>query len=384
LSPGTYYIRLYAAGNHQGAYTITSVYVQTSFSGVTTNDAEKNDSYSTAVTYFNFSAAGSTSNYGHLGFYTDSYTDYDDFWVLQTSTDGKVVIKAESNSTLDIDLYLIDVNGSTQIYSSTAYGSTETLTYSSLASGKYYIRAYRSNSGGYGSYKITCDFTTPSLANDNGSNDSFSSAISIIPETKMTGHLGYYSNSVTDYEDYYQFSLTAAWDSLYVRSDSETPLDIDLYLYNSSQANINSGYAYGTKEVVKRGSTSAGTYYIRAYRTSGQGGYAIKISNRYIANPLTDVKENSAQLPVSYSLSQNYPNPFNPSTKIKYQIPFAGKVLLGVYDLLGREVALLVNREQSAGFYEVEFDGASLSSGIYFYRIQADKFSAVKKLLLIK
>ncbi|MFA7229089.1 MAG: PPC domain-containing protein, partial [Melioribacteraceae bacterium] len=299
LSPGTYYIRLYGAGNKQGAYTLSTVYVETAFNGVTTNDAEKNDSYSTAVSYFNFGITGTSSNYGHLGFYTDSYTDNDDFWVLQTTGDGKVVIRTESNSTLDIDLYLIDVNGSTQISSGSAYGSSETLTFSSLAAGKYYIRAYKAS--GYGSYQITCEFTAPSLSNDSGSNDGFSSALTINVETKMTGHLGYYSNGVTDYDDYYIFTLPADWDSLYVRTDSESALDIDLYLYNSSQVNINTGYAYGTKEVVKRGSSSAGTYYIRAYRSSGAGGYAIKVSNRYMANPLTDVKEKKDELPVSYS-----------------------------------------------------------------------------------
>jgi len=90
-------------------------------------------------------------------------------------------------------------------------------------------------------------------------------------------------------------------------------------------------------------------------------------------------------LPTKYSLGQNYPNPFNPSTTISYQLPVAaGHVSLKVYDVLGREVATLVNEQKAPGNYEVKFDGSKLASGVYIYRIEAGKFSDTKKLLLIK
>ena len=90
-------------------------------------------------------------------------------------------------------------------------------------------------------------------------------------------------------------------------------------------------------------------------------------------------------LPTKYSLGQNYPNPFNPSTTISYQLPVAaGHVSLKVYDVLGREVATLVNEQKAPGNYEVKFDGSKLASGVYIYRIEAGKFSDLKKLLLIK
>ncbi|VAX20224.1 hypothetical protein MNBD_IGNAVI01-2287, partial [hydrothermal vent metagenome] len=72
-----------------------------------------------------------------------------------------------------------------------------------------------------------------------------------------------------------------------------------------------------------------------------------------------------------YSLSQNYPNPFNPSTVINYQIPEDGFVNLKIYDITGREVTTLVNRTQTKGRYQVNFDASNLSSGVYFYRIQS-------------
>jgi len=88
--------------------------------------------------------------------------------------------------------------------------------------------------------------------------------------------------------------------------------------------------------------------------------------------------------PDEFILEQNYPNPFNPLTVIGYQLPISGNVILKVYDLLGREVATLVNEEQLAGNYEVEFNGAELSSGIYFYKLTAENYSAIKKLMLLK
>lgn len=90
------------------------------------------------------------------------------------------------------------------------------------------------------------------------------------------------------------------------------------------------------------------------------------------------------QLPDKYELSQNYPNPFNPSTTIKYSIPATEFVTLKVYDILGREVASLINEQKQAGWYEINFDAFSLSSGTYFYRIQAGDFIETKKMVLLK
>jgi len=87
---------------------------------------------------------------------------------------------------------------------------------------------------------------------------------------------------------------------------------------------------------------------------------------------------------LNYELSQNYPNPFNPSTLIKYQIPELSFVTLKVYDVLGKEVVNLVNKEKSIGSYKVEFNAISLPSGIYFYQLQAGSFVETKKMVLMK
>ncbi|MBK7447610.1 MAG: T9SS type A sorting domain-containing protein [Ignavibacteria bacterium] len=91
--------------------------------------------------------------------------------------------------------------------------------------------------------------------------------------------------------------------------------------------------------------------------------------------------------PDNFSLTQNYPNPFNPSTKISYSIPSEGKVSLSIFDMTGKEVKSLVNSEQTAGYYSVSFDGSSLASGVYYYRVTVtgqNNFVATRKMLLVK
>jgi len=96
----------------------------------------------------------------------------------------------------------------------------------------------------------------------------------------------------------------------------------------------------------------------------------------------TGVEDNSQ--PYSFKLNQNYPNPFNPTTTISYSIPKSTFVSLKVYDILGNEVATLVNGEKSAGYYQLKFNGSKLASGVYFYRLTAGNKTDVKKLLLTK
>lgn len=99
---------------------------------------------------------------------------------------------------------------------------------------------------------------------------------------------------------------------------------------------------------------------------------------------VTAVKSGSNALPTDYSLFQNYPNPFNPVTVIKYALPREARVLLTIYNTLGQKIKELVNEIRPAGLHEVSFDGNGFPSGIYFYRIQAGKFSETKKLILLK
>jgi hypothetical protein len=114
----------------------------------------------------------------------------------------------------------------------------------------------------------------------------------------------------------------------------------------------------------------------------------------YLQNQITGVghDQGSLLIPDSYNLAQNYPNPFNPVTVISYQLPVNSQVTLKVFDVLGREVATLVNENKNSGSYEIEFNGSKLPSGMYFYRLyahpadakQTRDFVQTKKLLLLR
>lgn len=90
------------------------------------------------------------------------------------------------------------------------------------------------------------------------------------------------------------------------------------------------------------------------------------------------------RVPKKFNLSQNYPNPFNPATKISFELPRTSKVKLSVYDVTGKLASELVSEQRAAGYYTVEFNGSNLASGTYFYVLQAEDFSAVKKMVLLK
>ncbi|HEY9164628.1 MAG TPA: YCF48-related protein [Candidatus Kryptonia bacterium] len=133
---------------------------------------------------------------------------------------------------------------------------------------------------------------------------------------------------------------------------------------------------------------SIGEFYTCSFISSGStlAGWAVSTTGKIVrfAGTATDIRDNNASRPSSFGLSQNFPNPFNPTTTINYQLPKRSRITLKVYDALGREVATLVDGQKNAGEYKVTFDGSRYASGVYFYRIQAGTFTAVKKIMLMK
>ncbi|NWF51282.1 MAG: SBBP repeat-containing protein [Ignavibacteriaceae bacterium] len=127
---------------------------------------------------------------------------------------------------------------------------------------------------------------------------------------------------------------------------------------------------------------NSGGVYVTGYSV-GTNNYHNFITIKYQQNTTDIISEKELQ-PKDFALIQNYPNPFNPSTKISWQSPVGSHQTLKVYDVLGNEVATLVDEYKTAGSYEVDFDAAGLSSGVYFYRLQSGSFVESRKMILIK
>jgi photosystem II stability/assembly factor-like uncharacterized protein len=155
----------------------------------------------------------------------------------------------------------------------------------------------------------------------------------------------------------------------------------DSTIYYSSNNGTN-----WTLQYTRPYSSTAGVFYHMTKSRSGETLWAVRSTggiSRY-GSPITGINTISTEVPSSYSLKQNYPNPFNPVTRINFSLPKSGLATLKVYDILGKRVATLVNEVKNVGTFSVDFNGAELASGIYFYRLESNGFTDVKKMMLIK
>lgn len=176
-------------------------------------------------------------------------------------------------------------------------------------------------------------------------------------------------------------SLTPAfdWDSTVTANYYE----IRVFSDSSLTMQVLDENSYSSSYQVSSGLLQPNTHYYWKIRTINDGGLGpwSEVFNFDII--ITDV-EDEQQLPKQFALMQNYPNPFNPSTTISYHLPKASNVKLKVYDIIGNEVATLVNEEKAAGIYNVQAKLNNLSSGIYFYTFTAGDFVQTRKMILIK
>lgn len=125
----------------------------------------------------------------------------------------------------------------------------------------------------------------------------------------------------------------------------------------------------------------AAPFFLLAQYSGGNGSGDISVNLTNITLP---VHELTVGLPDRYELGQNYPNPFNPKTIIYFQLPMSNYVKLIVYDVMGREVATLVNEQLNSGTYEIEWDASDYPSGIYFYTLSTGNFTETKRMVMIK
>ena len=192
-------------------------------------------------------------------------------------------------------------------------------------------------------------------------------------------------------------SFTANVSGSNVKLNWETATEINNYGFEIERAAENSewqkiGFVEGA------GNSNSPKKYSFTDNVGKSGSYSYRLKQIDVNGDYkySQIVEVSVGLPTKFELKQNYPNPFNPTTTIKYSIPSviarseatrqsAGMLVqLKVYDMLGREVATLVNREQTPGNYAVEFDASRFSSGVYFYTLKAGEFTSTKKMILMK
>lgn len=175
-------------------------------------------------------------------------------------------------------------------------------------------------------------------------------------------------------------------------------------IWSMTTADNNDLYAFGKDTILYRSTSNGGSwqYYQKAPQLWGGGNYLgiylilinkagflfLTNSSGIISsrNKITSFnsQEKNSEVVMEYSLTQNYPNPFNPSTIIQFEMPLPGFVSIKVYDVLGKEVSTLINDEMSAGHHEIQFSGAELKSGVYFYKMSVEKLSYIKKMVLMK
>ena len=160
-----------------------------------------------------------------------------------------------------------------------------------------------------------------------------------------------------------------------------------MHLANSRRRTTGSSYQPFTVPIEYVGQpTIADTCFIFIYLV---GEDSVHVGSRMVIDDLafsgtaTSVEEELG-VPGTFSLEQNYPNPFNPSTSVRYTLPEAGRATLTVSNLLGEQVATIIDQEQPAGTYELRFDAAGLPSGLYFYTLRSGSFVETRRMMLLK
>ncbi len=237
----------------------------------------------------------------------------------------------------------------------------------------YYWRVKASNEAGWSEFSAWFKFTTIVQIPD--AVELISPVDSLLYDTTMTEIE--FSWTSSEFAEFYEMEISNNEDfsELFFHADSLT--DTTVVFTDTSS--------------VGGGEFNGGFYWrVRAKNVAGESDW----TSNYVRIVIVGVEEDNGELPTQYALQQNYPNPFNPTTVIKYSLPEMSSVKIAVYDILGKEVEKLVNKEQSAGNYRIEFDASSasggLTSGVYMYRIEAvsktsgKRFIETKKMMLLK
>jgi hypothetical protein len=155
-------------------------------------------------------------------------------------------------------------------------------------------------------------------------------------------------------------------------------------IVNSGQWNANQTISKTLSTTIPSGWIAANCQLVIFVYKGTSANTMAEVQNAVKTGVTTTGITNNSEIPLKYELSQNYPNPFNPNTNIKFALPKSSNTYMKIYDLTGREVTTMFNGFMEAGYYNVNFDAASLSSGIYIYELVSGDYKEVRKMTLLK
>jgi hypothetical protein len=377
LTPGTYFIKVFRYSGY-GSYTIVNKFTPTRLA----IDAEPNDSVVNAL-----SLSPNTSSTGHIGFYTAGAIDNADWWKFTLASDGRLVVNTVSDSTAEIDLRMYDEDKTTEIAGyDISWGVNEATHRDNLMAGTYYVRVYKYS--GFGSYTISNKYTPAAQNNDAEPNDSIPIAKPLSVGQIAAGHLGYYRLGFTDSWDFYTFTVPAAWDTLFIRTVSDSTMELDLKLYNSQATEIQSAGAWGIRELLVRPTTAAGTYTVGVKRYSGYGPYTILVSSTRPDSGQTPTSimqpagRRTNVLPSVFSISSTSPANGSAMAMVRFNIASEGNARLTLYDVSGREIRTIVNARFCPGSYQAPVILNTLADGCYLLRLKSGAFDKTEKFIV--
>lgn len=283
LMSGTYFMKI--GGYGSGSYSLENVFVETSLPNG--NDIGSNDTYSEALT---LTLDGSST--GHIGFFSYSVTDLTDWYKITIPYDGSLSFTGIPESTLDISLEIFDVDGDSFLRTCVdagcgATGENTTVVHENLMSGTYYVKI-----GGYGhgSYTLENTFTETDLptGTDSEPNDDYTEALTLVDPS--TGHIGFFSNGVTDGTDWYKINILATGIADFIVIPEST-FDIGIELYDTDGFSYITGCDYcgsaGQNDTLTHDFTTIGTYYLKV-SSYGHGSYTLKTLSEPVSSIIAD------------------------------------------------------------------------------------------------
>lgn len=354
--------------------------------------------------------------------------NFDEAHAIAIDPSGNVYVTGKVRRGADVttdDYLTLKMNSSGVVQWAKRYNGTANLEDNAIglllnsAATSVYVTGYSSGTSTAKDY-VTIKYNTSSgdslaAAIYDGPVHSFDVASSVVKDPSDNIYVtGFSLNSSMIYYDYatvkYDPNLVQSWVMRYSVANgsslaSEIAYDTSGYIYvTGSSIGSGTGYDYvtirynsaGVQQWVKRENGVAnGNDYAHGIATSGPNNVYVTGSANWGSPTGLDfytfryaevigIKRISTNIPKRFSLYQNYPNPFNPSTSIKFDISRTSFVNLNIYDILGREVAVLVHENLTPGTYEYKWDSEGLTSGIYFYKIYTEQFSETKKMVLTK